>query len=126
MLGSFVLSSGYYDAYYKKALQAQVLLKDAYNHLFKCFDLILSPVAPTTAYKLGENVDDPLKMYLGDITPCHLIWPDCHPLPFPAGLTGAAHGSLLGMLCRGSLSRRHGYTKGTDYHTKRPGWTNTR
>jgi aspartyl-tRNA(Asn)/glutamyl-tRNA(Gln) amidotransferase subunit A len=67
MLGSFVLSSGYYDAYYKKALQARALIKDAYNKLFGRFDMILSPVAPTTAYKIGDNIGDPIKMYMGDI-----------------------------------------------------------
>ena len=67
MIGSFVLSSGYYDAYYKKALQTRALIKDAYNKLFARFDMILSPVAPTTAYKRGENIDDPIKMYMGDI-----------------------------------------------------------
>jgi aspartyl-tRNA(Asn)/glutamyl-tRNA(Gln) amidotransferase subunit A len=67
MLGSFVLSSGYYDAYYKKALQVRALIKDAYNRLFADFDMILSPIAPTTAFKIGENIDDPLKMYMGDI-----------------------------------------------------------
>jgi len=61
------LSSGYYDAYYKKALQTRALIKDAYNKLFTKYDMILSPVAPTTAYKRGENVDDPIKMYMGDI-----------------------------------------------------------
>jgi len=67
MLGSFVLSSGYYDAYYKKALQTRALIKNAYNKLFERYDMILSPVAPTAAYKRGENVDDPIKMYMGDI-----------------------------------------------------------
>ncbi|MCL2747029.1 MAG: Asp-tRNA(Asn)/Glu-tRNA(Gln) amidotransferase subunit GatA [Oscillospiraceae bacterium] len=67
MLGSFVLSSGYYDAYYKKALQVRALLKNVYNDLFSRFDMILSPVAPTTAYRIGENVDDPMTMYMGDI-----------------------------------------------------------
>jgi aspartyl-tRNA(Asn)/glutamyl-tRNA(Gln) amidotransferase subunit A len=67
MLGSFVLSSGYYDAYYKKALQARALIKNAYNALFTKYDLILSPVAPTTAYRIGDNIGDPLKMYMGDI-----------------------------------------------------------
>jgi len=67
MLGSFVLSSGYYDAYYKKALKTRALIKDAYGKLFERFDMLLSPVAPTTAYKLGENIGDPLKMYMGDI-----------------------------------------------------------
>ena len=67
MLGSFVLSSGYYDAYYKKALQARALLKNAYDDIFTRYDMIISPVSPTTAYKIGENVDDPIKMYMGDI-----------------------------------------------------------
>ena len=67
MLGSFVLSSGYYDAFYKKALQARAMIKDAYEGLFGKLDMILAPVAPTTAYKIGENVDDPMKMYMGDI-----------------------------------------------------------
>ena len=67
MLGSFVLSSGYYDAYYKKALQTRALIKKAYNTLFKRYDMILSPVAPTAAYKIGENIDEPMKMYMGDI-----------------------------------------------------------
>ena len=67
ILGSFVLSSGYYDAYYKKALQARALIKDAYSKLFESFDMIISPIAPTTAYKIGENIDDPMKMYMGDI-----------------------------------------------------------
>ena len=67
MLGSFVLSSGYYDAYYRKALQVRRLILDAYESLFDSFHMILSPVAPTTAYKLGENIDDPMKMYMGDI-----------------------------------------------------------
>ncbi len=67
MLGSFVLSSGYYDAFYKKALHARSLIKNAYDSLFGRYDIILSPVAPTTAYKIGENISDPLKMYMGDI-----------------------------------------------------------
>ncbi|MCL2077921.1 MAG: Asp-tRNA(Asn)/Glu-tRNA(Gln) amidotransferase subunit GatA [Oscillospiraceae bacterium] len=67
MLGSFVLSSGYYDAYYKKALQTRALIKQEYNRLFEGFDMLISPVAPTTAYKLAENLNDPMKMYMGDI-----------------------------------------------------------
>ena len=67
MLGSFVLSSGYYDAYYLKALKAKALIKQAFDKAFAKYDLILGPVAPTTAPKLGESLVDPLKMYLGDI-----------------------------------------------------------
>jgi len=67
MLGSFVLSSGYYDAYYLKALKVKAMIKRAFDEAFAKYDLILGPVAPTTAPKLGESLSDPLKMYLGDI-----------------------------------------------------------
>ena len=67
MLGSFVLSSGYYDAYYLKALRTKALIKQAFDKAFAKYDVILGPAAPTTAPKLGESLSDPLKMYLGDI-----------------------------------------------------------
>ena len=67
MLGSFVLSSGYYDAYYLKALRTKALIKQAFDRAFEKYDVILGPAAPTTAPKLGESLSDPLKMYLGDI-----------------------------------------------------------
>lgn len=67
MLGSFVLSSGYYDAYYLKALKTKALIKQAFDKAFEKYDVILGPVAPTTAPKLGESLSDPLKMYLSDI-----------------------------------------------------------
>lgn len=67
MLGSFVLSSGYYDAYYLKALKVKAMIKKAFDDAFEKYDIILGPVAPTTAPKLGESLADPLKMYLGDI-----------------------------------------------------------
>ncbi len=67
MLGSFVLSSGYYDAYYLKALRTKALIKQAFDKAFERYDVILAPAAPTTAPKLGESLQDPLKMYLGDI-----------------------------------------------------------
>ena len=67
MLGSFVLSSGYYDAYYLKALRTKALIKQAFDKAFEKYDVILGPAAPTTAPKLGASFSDPLKMYLGDI-----------------------------------------------------------
>ena len=67
MLGSFVLSSGYYDAYYLKALKVKALIKKAFDDAFAKYDIILGPVAPTTAPKLGDSLSDPIKMYLGDI-----------------------------------------------------------
>lgn len=67
MLGSFVLSSGYYDAYYLKALRTKALIKKAFDKAFEKYDVLLGPAAPATAPKLGESLSDPLKMYLGDI-----------------------------------------------------------
>ena len=67
MLGSFVLSSGYYDAYYLKALRVKAMIRKAFDDAFSKYDLILGPVAPTTAPKLGESLQDPISMYLGDI-----------------------------------------------------------
>lgn len=67
MLGSFVLSSGYYDAYYLKALRVKALIKKAFDEAFAKYDVILGPVAPTTTPKIGESLSDPIQMYLGDI-----------------------------------------------------------
>ena len=67
MLGSFVLSSGYYDAYYLKALRVKALIKKAFDEAFAKYDVILGPVAPSTAPKIGESLSDPIQMYLGDI-----------------------------------------------------------
>ena len=67
LLGTYVLSAGYYDAYYKKAQQVRRLLKNDFDDAFTKCDLILSPTTPTTAFDIGANVDDPLSMYLQDI-----------------------------------------------------------
>ncbi|MBS5405529.1 Asp-tRNA(Asn)/Glu-tRNA(Gln) amidotransferase subunit GatA [Enterocloster sp.] len=67
MLGSFVLSSGYYDAYYLKALRTKALIKREFDRAFSSYDVILAPAAPSTAPRLGQSLGDPLKMYLGDI-----------------------------------------------------------
>lgn len=67
MIGSYVLSSGYFDAYYAKAQKARTLLINEYNKLFESYDILLTPTAPTTAFGIGENASDPVKMYLADI-----------------------------------------------------------
>lgn len=67
ILGTYVLSSGYYDAYYKKAQKIRTVIRNAYDELFKKYDLLLTPVSPTTAFKLGEKMDNPLEMYMADI-----------------------------------------------------------
>ena len=67
MLGSFVLSSGYYDAYYLKALRTKALIKKEFDKAFQKYDCILAPASPTTAPKIGTSLSDPLQMYLSDI-----------------------------------------------------------
>lgn len=67
MLGTYVLSAGYYDAYYKKAQQVRRIIREDFKNAFEKVDLILTPTTPTTAYKIGEKTEDPLEMYLGDI-----------------------------------------------------------
>lgn len=67
MTGSYVLSSGYFDAYYQQAQKARTLLIREYDALFAEYDVLLTPTAPTAAFKIGENADDPVKMYLADI-----------------------------------------------------------
>jgi aspartyl-tRNA(Asn)/glutamyl-tRNA(Gln) amidotransferase subunit A len=67
MLGTYVLSAGYYDAYYRKAQQVRALLKQDFARAFSACDAIITPTAPTPAFRLGEKVDDPLSMYLNDV-----------------------------------------------------------
>jgi len=125
MLGSFVLSSGYYDAYYKKALQVRSLIKDAYTKLFTRFDMILSPVAPTTAYKIGDNIGDPMKMYMGDIYTVSINLAGLPSAALPCGFDAA--GLPIGFQLVGdafSESKLIGaarvYQNRTDYHLKKP------
>ena len=125
MLGSFVLSSGYYDAYYKKALQTRALIKDAYNRLFKRFDMILSPVAPTTAYKLEENVNDPMKMYMGDIYTVSVNLAGLPAVALPCGFD--RNGLPVGFQIVGSAFSEENlvriarvYQRRTNHHIKKP------
>src|SRR5690606_29459644 len=82
MLGTYALSAGYYDAYYGKAQQVRTLIRRDFDEAFKEVDIIAAPVTPTTAYGIGENIDDPVKMYLGDV------------FTLPASLAGLAAISL--------------------------------
>ena len=126
LLGTYVLSSGYYDAYYKKALQVKAVIKGAFDEAFQKYDLLLTPVSPTTAPRLGESLSDPLKMYLSDIytvsvnlaglpglsMPCGF---DSNGLPIGAQLIGPALGDLA------VLDAAHAYQQETDWHRRRPG-----
>ncbi len=125
LLGTFVLSSGYYDAFYRKALQVKHVIKSAFDDAFSKYDLILMPVAPTTAPRRGESLSDPLKMYLSDIytvsvnlaglpglsMPCGF---DRQGLPVGAQLIGPALGE------QAILNAAYAYQQDTDYHKQAP------
>ena len=126
MLGSFVLSSGYYDAYYKKGLQVRRLIKNSFADAFEKYDMIISPVAPTVAYKIGENSSDPLKMYLGDIYTVSVNLAGLPGVTVPCGF--GANGMPVGMQLIGDtftedklVKVAYAFQKETDFHTKKGG-----
>lgn len=125
MLGSFVLSSGYYDAYYNKSLKVRGLIKKSFDEAFKKYDMILSPVAPTTAYKIGENSSDPLKMYLGDIYTVSVNLAGIPAVSVPCGF--GSNGMPIGMQLIGNafdesklVRAAYAFQRETDFHTKKP------
>lgn len=125
LLGTFVLSSGYYDAYYKKALQVKAVIKDAFDKAFERCDLLLAPVAPTTAPKLGASLSDPLQMYLSDVYTVSVNLAGLPGLSMPCGFDGK--GLPIGAQLIGPhfgegvlLNAAHGFQKDTDYHKRTP------
>ena len=103
MLGSFVLSSGYYDAYYLKALRVKALIKKAFDEAFSKYDIIAGPVAPTPAPKIGESLDDPIEMYLSDIYTISCNLAGLCGISLPAGVSG--EGLPIGMQLLGDCFR---------------------
>jgi len=89
MIGSYVLSSGFFDAYYLKAQKARTLLINRYNELFQDYDALIGPVSPTPAFKLGENTADPVKMYLADVMTVPASLAGLPAISVPAGETAA-------------------------------------
>ena len=125
LLGTFVLSTGYYDAYYKKALQVKAVIKKAFDEAFQKYDLLLTPVAPTTAPKLGESLDDPLQMYLSDIYTVSVNLAGLPAISMPCGFDGKGMpigAQLIGapLMEQKVLNAAHAFQQDTDYHTKRP------
>ena len=124
MLGNFVLSSGYYDAYYKKALQVKAVIKESFDKAFEKYDIIVSPVAPTTALKLGESLSDPLKMYLGDIYTVSVNLAGLPGAVVPCGFD--SNGLPVGMQLIGKhfseptlLNAAYSYQQVTDFHRRK-------
>jgi aspartyl-tRNA(Asn)/glutamyl-tRNA(Gln) amidotransferase subunit A len=125
MLGTYALSSGYYDAYYKKAQKVRTLIKQDFDQLFAKYDVIVGPTAPTTAYKIGEKISDPLTMYLNDIctVPVNLV--GIPAISVPCGF--ASNGMPVGLQIMGKhfdestvLRVAHAFEQNTEYHKARP------
>jgi aspartyl-tRNA(Asn)/glutamyl-tRNA(Gln) amidotransferase subunit A len=128
ILGTYVLSSGYYDAYYLRAQKVRELIRQDFVNAFEKVDAIISPTSPVPAFKLGERVADPLQMYLADIftiaanlagicgisVPCGFAEMDRHRLPIGLQLLGKALDEAR------ILQIAHAYEHSTDWHKARP------
>lgn len=125
MLGTYVLSSGYYDAYYRKAAQVRTLIKADFEEAFQKCDVIVTPTAPTPAFRLGEKVQDPLQMYLSDIFTISVNLAGVPAISLPCGFSKARLPiglQIIGRSCDEERIIRAAYTfeQHTDYHFKRP------
>jgi aspartyl-tRNA(Asn)/glutamyl-tRNA(Gln) amidotransferase subunit A len=125
MLGTYALSSGYYDAYYKKAQQVRRLIKEEFDKKFASFDLLISPTAPSTAFEIGAKSDDPLAMYLSDIAtiPANLAGIPGVSLPCGFGEGGMPIGLQILAPALGdavALRAAYAFEQATDFHRKHP------
>lgn len=124
MLGTYTLSAGHYDAYYKKAMQVRTLIKQDFEEAWKNVDAIILPVSPTPPWKLGEKINDPLKMYLSDIL---TVTANLVGIPGLAVPMGFVDGLPVGMQILGPQFSEellfqigHAYEQTTDWYTKKP------
>jgi len=124
MLGTYALSAGYYDAYYLKAQKVRTLIKGDFDRVFERCDALVVPTTPTTAFAIGERVDDPLRMYLGDIYTLPLNLAGVCGISIPCGF---ADGLPIGVQVLGDaydeetiLRLAYAYEQATDWHTRRP------
>jgi aspartyl-tRNA(Asn)/glutamyl-tRNA(Gln) amidotransferase subunit A len=125
MLGTYALSAGYYDAYYGQAQKVRTLIKQDFDKAFEQVDIIAAPVAPTTAFKLGEHTDDPLAMYLEDVFTLPANLAGVPGIAFPVGFD--QQGLPVGMQLMGAPFREdilfhaaHAYQELTDWHRRSP------
>jgi aspartyl-tRNA(Asn)/glutamyl-tRNA(Gln) amidotransferase subunit A len=125
MLGTYALSAGYYDAYYGQAQKVRTLIKQDFERAFDSVDVIAAPVAPTTAFRLGEHTEDPLAMYLEDVFTLPANLAGVPGLAFPAGFD--ARGLPVGIQLMGPhfgeavlFRAAHAFQQATDWHLRRP------
>ncbi len=125
MLGTYALSSGYYDAYYKKAQQARTLIKNDFDKAFNTVDLIATPTSPTPAFRVGEKTDDPLQMYLADIFTISVNLAGVPAISIPCGFTSGNLPVGLQLIGRHFdeetlLKASYAYEQSTDWHKRKP------
>ena len=125
MLGTYVLSAGYYDAYYLKAQRVRTLIKRDFDEAFKRCDVIVTPTAPTTAFKIGEKTEEPLQMYLSDIYTISINLAGLPALSLPCGFDG--DGMPIGLQIIGKpfdestiLRAAYHYEQATEWHKRKP------
>jgi len=125
MLGTYALSSGYYDAYYLKAQRVRTLIKNDFEEAFKKVDVIMAPTTPEVAFKIGEKIQDPLKMYLSDVLtiPCNIA--GLPGISVPCGFS--SNGLPIGIQVLGKpfdeetvINAAHAYEQHTNWREKRP------
>ncbi|MFC2022341.1 Asp-tRNA(Asn)/Glu-tRNA(Gln) amidotransferase subunit GatA [Chloroflexota bacterium] len=124
MLGTYALSAGYYDAYYLKAQKVRTLIRQEFDQAFEKYDALVTPTSPTTPFKIGEKVDDPLQMYLSDVCTLPINIAGLPAISIPSGF---ADGLPIGMQIIGKpfseetlLKIAYAYQQSTDWHKRRP------
>jgi aspartyl-tRNA(Asn)/glutamyl-tRNA(Gln) amidotransferase subunit A len=125
MIGTYALSAGYYDAYYKKASQVRALIRQDFDEAFRSCDVILTPTSPTAAFRIGEKTDDPLQMYLSDIFTISTNLAGIPGISVPCGYTAAGLPVgvqfLAGHFEEGKLLQfASAYEAGADFQKRRP------
>ena len=124
MLGTYALSSGYYDAYYLKAQKVRTLIQRDFERAFETYDVLVTPTSPTVAFKIGEKADDPLQMYLSDVCTLPINIAGVPAISIPAGFVD---GLPVGLQFIGKhfaeetlLRAAYAYEQATPWHKKKP------
>jgi aspartyl-tRNA(Asn)/glutamyl-tRNA(Gln) amidotransferase subunit A len=125
MLGTYALSSGYYEAYYRKAQQVRTLIKRDFDDAFSKVDILVTPTSPTTAFKIGEKASDPLRMYLSDIFTIAVNLAGVPAMSIPCGFT--SNNLPVGLQLIGKhfdeetiFKAAYAYEQATDWHRRKP------